>query len=86
MRDGTRIDAHEALREEIQAEERDLAIREQKLEDRSHQLRKLARTVELAEIEKAVEERKRELDEVLKQLGEKRSLLSRMLGRGGPPS
>jgi len=67
--------------EEIEKQEKALASEETRLADRIEKLKKQKGWLELAELEEAREETQRELDQVLKQLGEKRSLLDRLLMR-----
>jgi len=67
--------------EEIERQEKALASKETRLADRVEKLQKQKGWLELAELEEAINESKQELDQVLKQLGEKRSLLDKLLMR-----
>ena len=83
-----KMEKHEAKEADIERRERELDLSEQDLDRREEALfgreRRLdlhAMAVDLLEVEKALSERKKELDQVLKQLGEKKGLLSRLLSR-----
>jgi DNA repair exonuclease SbcCD ATPase subunit len=58
-----------------------LERREETLADRIIRLQKRTGWVELAELEQGIEASRKELDSLARQLGEKRSLLDKMLGR-----
>ena len=66
--------------EAFRVKERDLDRREEALVGKGYQLRPREGLIEITELEGAIKARKKELRVVLKQLGEKKSLLARMLG------
>ena len=83
-----RTDHHVAEEHDIDASERRLAVRKKDLDAREDSLLGTGRrydvreaVVDLAEVTTELSERRKELDDVLKLLGEKKGLLSRMLGR-----
>jgi DNA repair exonuclease SbcCD ATPase subunit len=90
-----KIAEHEKKVSDLAEKEKDIAAREQaliekgkKLErkeeglaDNIIRLQKRTGWVELAEMEQGIEASRKELDSLARQLGEKRSLLDRMLGR-----
>ncbi|MFC2008108.1 hypothetical protein ACFLT0_00240, partial [Chloroflexota bacterium] len=76
-----RIMDYNARVRQAQAQEQDIAAREQQLAKWITRLQERTGWVELAELQQSVREARKELDQVSKQLGEKRSLLDRILGR-----
>lgn len=60
---------------------RDLARTEQRLERKIRDLSRRQSVVDLVELEETIGEKRKELDGVLRELGEKKSLLSKALGR-----
>jgi chromosome segregation ATPase len=90
-----RIAEHEKKVGDLAEKEKGLVIREQNLAekgkkmeqreevlaDRITRLQKRTGWVELAELEQVIEASKKELDSLARQLGEKRTLLDKMLGR-----
>jgi len=74
----------EALRQaEAQAarDEAALTVKEQALARRLERLRQRGSWTTMAELDQAIEQARRELEDVSRQLGEKRSLVGRFLGR-----
>ena len=67
---------------ELTKQERELDRREEALVGKGRQYDLRSAIVELGEVQKAIEEGRKELDQVLRQLGEKKGLLSRLVGRG----
>jgi chromosome segregation ATPase len=84
----TRIADHEKKVQDLLKKEQDITLREQETEQRlsilMKRIEKIAGKigwVDLATLTQKVEEARKELDQVLKQLGEKRSLLDKLLHR-----
>jgi hypothetical protein len=86
------LDQHEAERERLRGQEIELVENEKRLGYRLGEYQRRLRTVEIAELDDEIKARKEELDEeirgrkaeldqVLKQLGEKKTLLTRMFGK-----
>ena len=83
-----RIVAYEKKAQELAQKERELTLKEQDTEQKlsilMKRIEKLAGKigwVDLATLTQKVEEARKELDQVLRQLGEKRSLLDKLLHR-----
>ena len=83
-----RITAHEKKDQEYAQKEREITLKEQDTEQKltllMKRIEKLAGKigwVDLVTLTQKVEDTKRELDRVLKQLGEKRSFLDKLLHR-----
>ncbi|MBI4337349.1 MAG: hypothetical protein HY683_05925 [Chloroflexi bacterium] len=70
----------QALRQH-EADDAELAKQEKALADRVQRLRDRYQWVELARVQQAIEDARRELDDLQRQLGEKRSLLGRVFGK-----
>jgi len=67
--------------QEIAKKEKSIADKENDLSSRIEKLQKQKGWIELAELEEVIKEAKQELNQLQKQLGEKRSLLDKMLLR-----
>lgn len=70
-----------AREKEIAGEERELTFRESQLSERISKLHKRTGWVDLATVDQAIESAREELKQISRQLGEKRSLLDRLLHR-----
>lgn len=70
-----------AQEQELTRKSEALAKREEALAGRTVKLQTRNGLVELVELQEAIEKTKKELDQVLRQLGEKRTLLDKMLGK-----
>lgn len=68
---------------EVAAKERRNAQRAAPLGRKANEIERFAKATDLAELDQALADGRKELDQLQKQLGEKRGLLSRMLGGGG---
>ena len=79
---------HEADVNDLKTREQDITVKEKALETRAAQLgqrlvklQKKERLVELAGLQVAIEDARKELDRLLKQFGEKRTMLDRLIHR-----
>ena len=77
---GKELDQHERVVTRTEAEN---VQRAAALDRKADDVQRRTQTLTLAEIEQQTADAKRELDTVLKQLGEKKGLLSKMFGSGG---
>ena len=96
----SRLAEHDASTKRVVAGEQELAQKQRALDQRKEELDRREKellgnwrryevregVIEIGEVEKELKEKRKELDSVLRQLGEKHGLLKRMLGRDGPSS
>ncbi|MFC1935656.1 hypothetical protein ACFLX9_02710 [Chloroflexota bacterium] len=76
------------LEEDVAAHEREEAVlskKEEALASRLDDLKRRAGWLSLAQMEQVLVEAKQELDDLSRQLGEKRSLVQKLFGKGGQP-